>query len=257
MAMSKRSLLAGAIAAAAGYGTLRYGVPYVGSILFSGIDFEEIKKPPGYRRMSGGNSSVGRIALVGLDNDQDDEMKALVQQVSDDICLALFGAGQPASETVRIASFSDYNCPYCRVLTPILARMESESDGKIQIAWHELPLLGDLSILASQAALAAKKQGAYASFHKRLMRAAFLKTPEYIQRLAGDMGIDGDRLATDMQSQEIKDEISLSIALSKVFGFIGTPALVVGGTVVQGQISEKTLARLIEIERKDGPSRVC
>ncbi len=257
MAISKRSLLVGAVAAVAGYVTLRYAVPYAGSALSGGIDFEDIDNPPGFRRISGGNSSVSRMALVGLDDDQDDEMKDLVQQVRNDICLALFGAGQPVGGTVRIASFSDYNCPYCRVLTPILARMESDSAGAIRVSWHELPLLGDLSVLASKAALAAGRQGAYVAFHKRLMRAAFLKTPEYIQRLAGELGIDGDQLAADMQSPGVIGEIRQSIALSKVFGFIGTPVLVVGNTVVQGQISKADLTRLIKRERADGPARAC
>lgn len=262
MAMSKRSLLTGGIAFVAGYGVLRFAVPFVGDTLFNTIEFEDIGHPPGFRRILSGKSSISHIPLVGLERDQDGAMKALVQQVSGNVCPALFGPalfgpGQLTGGTVPIASFSDYNCPYCRILTPILAKLESASDGGIRIAWHELPLLGDQSVLASRAALAAKRQGAYVTFHARLMRAAFLKTPEYIQRLARDLGIDGDRLAADMQSPQIIAEIRQSVALSKIFGFIGTPALVVGNTVVQGQISERMLVRLIERERADGPVRAC
>ena len=257
MTISRRSLLVGGIAAAAGFGTLRYGIPFVSGLVAGGFDFQDMESPPGFRHLAAGKSSTGLNPFFALESRADDGMRAMVEQVQNDICAALFGPGELPADTVPIAYFSDYNCPYCRVLTPKLAKMEDAAGGRLRISWHELPLLGELSVLASKAALAAKRQGAYVEFHKRLMRAAFLKTPEYVRRLAEEMGIDGDRMATDMESAEVQAEIRQSAALSRIFGFIGTPALVIGNTVVQGQIGEQTLARLIRQERADGPTRAC
>jgi Protein-disulfide isomerase len=46
-------------------------------------------------------------------------------------------------------------------------------------------------------------------------------------------------------------------AIARIFGFIGTPALVVGRTVVVGAVSEGVIAALVEQERREGPPPVC
>jgi len=257
MAMSKRSLLGGGLAIVAGYAGLRYGIPAIGAAVSGALKFEQMTNPVGFRHFTGGNSSVRLNPLVGLENDQDAALQETISKVRNNLCAALFGPEPRSQGVVPIASFSDYNCPYCRVLTAQLAKLEQESGGSVRLTWHELPLLGDLSVLAAKAALAAKRQGAYLAFHQRLMRASFLKTPEYIQRLAGDLEIDGTQLAVDMQGPEVLAEIRNSLALSRIFGLIGTPAIVVGNTVVQGQIEERALAKLIKRERADGPYRAC
>lgn len=257
MATTKRDLLKGGIAIVAGYSALRFGAPAIVEAFSGGFQFEDIGDPPGFRQMSAGESSVGLNPLFGIQLERDPEMEALILSVRGRVCSALFGYDKPVGDMVRVAYFSDYNCPYCRVLTPIVAELEKQLTGQIAVSWHELPLLGDLSVLAAKAALAAKRQGAYVEFNARLMRPNFLKTPAYIQRMARDLGIDGEQLAKDMQSPEIIAEIQQSVALSKIFGFIGTPVLVVGASIVQGRISKSDLERLIDRERADGPNRAC
>ena len=68
---------------------------------------------------------------------------------------------------VRVITFFDYRCPYCRTLTKILSRMQS--DNNFQIIFKEWPILSESSVLAARAALAADKQDHYGAFHKRLM----------------------------------------------------------------------------------------
>jgi len=111
--------------------------------------------------------------------------------------------------------------------------------------------------LAAQAALAAKRQDAYVAFHKRLMRTPFGTTPEYLDVLAEDIGVDGARLRADMASEDVRRELRESSALADIFAFVGTPALVVGRTIVQGEIGDARLKRLIERERADGPIEAC
>jgi protein-disulfide isomerase len=135
--------------------------------------------------------------------------------------------------------------------------MEAASQGSIKVYWHELPLLGEASISAAKAALAAQRQGAYVNFHKRLMRTAFQVTPQYIEALAKDLSIDQDQLVSDMESEAVFRNLQESSALAQIFGFIGTPAIVVGRTVVQGEISDGQLLRLIEQERNDRSAGVC
>ena len=135
--------------------------------------------------------------------------------------------------------------------------MTNAMPNEVAVAWHELPLLGDSSNLAAKAALAAKRQGAYVTFHERLMTTPFQATPEFLSRLAGDLGVDEERLVADMESPEVVRELENSSALARVFAFVGTPALVIGRTVVQGQISDEMVRNIIELEREEGWNAAC
>ncbi len=260
--LTSRRLLGGLVVGGVGLFVARRPL---GALFAEDLAFESVPGVPGFRQMAGGSTSTGGSAsgTVGLfagldaadDADADSQLPQTVGQVRANICAALYPSGTPAGDLVQVASFSDYNCPYCRVQTEELA--EIAEGGGIDVAWHELPLLGDASVTAAQGALAAKRQGAYVAFHRRLMRAPFQTNQEYLDVLATDIGVDRARFLADMQSAEVADEIRRSRALAQIFGFIGTPALVVGRTVVQGQIGDAAMRKLIERERADGPVPGC
>ncbi|MWD29311.1 thioredoxin domain-containing protein [Aquicoccus sp. SCR17] len=220
-------------------------------------EFEPISDPAGFRRVSGGSSSLGANPFAGLDGTSEESSGLPVTEVRDSICTALYGEEPLAPGTVPVASFSDFYCPYCRVQTKELARLEDRMGDKIRVAWHELPLLGEASLLASRAALAAKRQGAYVRFQERLISTPFRANPGYLKALSEEIGISYSRLTADMSSDDVGHDIQVSAALADIFGFVGTPALVIGRTVIQGQVGAATLKRIIELERADGWSQVC
>ena len=61
----------------------------------------------------------------------------------------------------------------------------------------------------------------------------------------------------DMDGAAVSRRLAESAALAGLFGFAGTPALVVGRTVVVGAIGEARLRALIARERRDGPIPAC
>ncbi|SDI18330.1 Thioredoxin [Bradyrhizobium sp. Rc2d] len=68
-----------------------------------------------------------------------------------------------------VAEFFDYNCPYCRMMAPLMEQAES-ADPQLRIVYKEFPVLGPNSVFAAKAALAANKQGKYVAFHRALYR---------------------------------------------------------------------------------------
>lgn len=257
MAGSRRNLLYTALFLAGGYSLLRFGPPAVSNLLAEDFEFEPLAQPAGFRRIVAGQSTAGFDPFFGLDDKTGPDLSTTIEAVRADPCGTLFDGNRLASGVVPIASFSDYNCPFCRVLTLRLGELEEAAGGDVEVSWHELPLLGDASMLAAQGALAAKRQGAYVDFHRRLMRAPFQATPEYLEALSEAIGVDHDQLVEDMDSASVQEEIQRSSALAKAFAFVGTPALVVGRTVVQGEIDDAALKRLIDRERADGPIVAC
>lgn len=250
----RRRFLLGAVAAA---GALAWiGAPQLNRLRPRALDFTPIDDPPGFRRLRGGATSGAADPLAGLSAPVAPGPVVPESVLRADLCTALFGPGMPPGVT-PIASFSDYACPYCRVLTRRLAAIEAESGGAVRVAWREWPLLGPASEIAARAALAAGRQGAYAAFHAALMRGGFVVTPALLDTIAARTGIDAARMRADMASAEVAHDIAESRGLARLFGFPGTPALVVGRTVVVGEIADATLTALIAREREDGPPPAC
>ena len=259
MSGSRRGLLLGGLAVAGGYFALRDGVPVLRS-RFASLEFTTLDRPEGFRRIAGGQTSSGGFdPFVGLDADPQGRLDTSEAQaaVEADLCGTLFAGWSGDPNVVPIASFSDYNCPICRITTRRLAQLDDVAEGGARITWHELPILGETSLLAARAALAADRQGAYAAFQDRLLRSPFQATPDYLEAVAADLDLDHDRLATDMAGEAVSDRIARGLALRDLFGFAGTPAIVIGRTVIVGDVDEPTLARVIEVERGEGPPPAC
>jgi protein-disulfide isomerase len=134
---------------------------------------------------------------------------------------------------------------------------EIEDSDPVRITWHELPLLGPASRRAARASLAARRQGAYQVFHDRLMGTPIVPNDAYLRRIATDAGIDGDRLLDDMASDAVTDQLARTARLARLFGFYGTPALVVGRTALLGSVEKWQLRRLIEMEGTSSEPAPC
>ena len=69
---------------------------------------------------------------------------------------------------VTVVEFFDYNCPYCRRAMDVVQGLLDE-DPDVRLVYREWPILGEGSVFAAKAALAAREQGKYEAFHWALM----------------------------------------------------------------------------------------
>lgn len=253
--LTRRSVLFGGAVGLAALGYL--GLPTIRRLFVGTFEFENLATPTGFRRIAAREVSSVANPFVGVGPGDGRPSKADVDLILSDVCTALYGKRRFAPGVVPIASFSDYNCPYCRVLTQALSRLADGTKSRVDVAWHEWPIFGDISETAARAALAAERQGAYVDFHKQLMRSRFVPTDTYLQDLARRLDIDADLLLADMQSKPVAQKLAVSRGLAALFGLPGTPAMVVGRTLVVGAIDLPTLEALIARERADGPLTFC
>jgi len=143
--------------------------------------------------------------------------------------------GNPRGD-VTIVEFFDDECPFCKLLAPTLNELIAR-DKNIRVILTEFPILGPGSEIAARYALASKKQGRYPAFHAALMAD---KSPEHglteahILDVAAGLGLDVTRLKQDSQAPEIIVTLNRNRALGKTIGFIGTPGLIIGETVLSG-----------------------
>ncbi|WP_238367858.1 DsbA family protein [Mesobacterium pallidum] len=220
-------------------------------------EFEMLADPKGFRKIAGGEFSLSGNVFSGIGEDRKAAHELPLDAVRRNICGSLFGSSSGNTDVVPIASFSDFYCPFCRVQTKRLGELERELNGEVQVTWHELPLLGDASLLAARAALAADRQNAYVQFQERLLSSPFRANDAYLAALSEAIGVNHDRLISDMNSPEVTQQIRESAALAKTFGFVGTPAMVVGRTVIQGEVSDAVLRKLVDLERTENWIDAC
>ena len=134
---------------------------------------------------------------------------------------------------VSVVEFFDYRCPYCKQVLPILAKLRKE-DRNLRFVYKEFPVLGPDSLLASRAALASRPQGKYEAFHDALMASRGQLTETTIIQIAAEVGLDTERLKSDMAAPEINDIIDRNYRLAQTIGITATPSFVIGDRVVRG-----------------------
>jgi protein-disulfide isomerase len=150
--------------------------------------------------------------------------------------------GNPEGD-VTLVEFFDYRCTYCRrVVSSVQALMQE--DRELRIVFKELPVLGEDSVRAARAALAAGRQGRYTPFHFALMTSEDL-SPDAIRRLAEEVGLDPDQLEQDMDAPEIQQAIDANYRLAQELGIEGTPAFVIGEELIPGAVDKARLEALI------------
>lgn len=223
-------------------------------------EFRDRAFPEGFRELVVGRSISRLDSIAGPQPAPNATPSAQgTRRSTREVCDALFrdpatpAVGNPHS-SIQIAAFLDYRCPYCRTLTDILSAMQGDN---LRVAYKEWPVLGAASALAARAALAADRQGQYFAFHRRLMSSRFVPTMALIDEIAGELGISRSRLREDMDASEIAAAIDSNRVLASELALSGTPALVVGRTVVEGAIARAQLERLIRDVAAGGPSSSC
>jgi protein-disulfide isomerase len=150
----------------------------------------------------------------------------------------------PAEAEVAIVQFFDYKCGYCRRVSSTLSTL-LEKHKNVRMIYKELPILGPDSHIASRAALAAEKQGAYMAFHRELMTLNGPITPESIEGAGRKLGLDVTKLKADMSSKEVEGALMQNQRLANAIGVQSTPSFVIGGELISGAMDISRFEELI------------
>lgn len=152
--------------------------------------------------------------------------------------------GNKTSDCV-VVEFFDNQCPYCQLNEPELEKLLKE-DARIKLVLKEYPILGPVSTVASQAALASVKQGKYEAFHKALLtHKGHYDSDKVVFDIAKDVGLDLDKLRQDMKAAEIQKQIARNLDLGKALAIKGTPGFVIGDQIVAGASSMEELKQYV------------
>ncbi len=156
-------------------------------------------------------------------------------------------AGNPEGD-VTVVEFFDYRCGYCKRVFTRVERLLAEDAG-VKLVMKEFPILGPASLYASRAALAAREQGKYKPFHDALMGWRGDLSRADVLQVAREVGLDTARLQRDMASESITETINRNMTLARELGITGTPAFIIGDTLVPGAIEFDALRELVRRAR--------
>ena len=147
-----------------------------------------------------------------------------------------------------IYEFSDYNCGYCKRMFPTIQKLLTNNDD-IRLVVKEFPILGQSSLIAARAGVAAQKQGKFPAFHRELMDYRGKVSEAAIMTAARTAQLDLNQLRQDMDSPATNAIIDRTRAVAAALDLNGTPALVVGETIIPGAVSSNKLQNVINRER--------
>jgi len=149
--------------------------------------------------------------------------------------------------TKVIYEFVDYNCGYClKFHQQVLSVLNEDQNTKLIIM--QMPILGESSITFSKIAVAASFQNKFEEVHN------YLYSSERKSKMAdilGDlflMNIDIAQLEKDMNSEEVSKVILSHEQFVNDFKFNGTPAIIIGETIIPGYIEKEKIIEILENE---------
>jgi protein-disulfide isomerase len=149
---------------------------------------------------------------------------------------------------VTIVEFFDVRCGFCKQLHPTMAQLiQREND--VRVVLKDLPILGPNSVTAARALIAAQRQNQYGALYDALMRLREEPTEPVLRREAERLRLDWARLRRDMEDPATLARIERNIALARALDIQGTPAMVIGTTLLPGAVDLATLQRLTAAER--------
>ena len=101
---------------------------------------------------------------------------------------------------------------------------------------YRIEFLGEVSVFAARAALAAQGQGKHQAFHEAMLASKNELTKEEVFVIAARIGLDGKKLEDDMDSPEWQRALDRNSDLARHLGISGTPGFIVGSELILGPL---------------------
>lgn len=151
---------------------------------------------------------------------------------------------------VTIVEYSDFECPYCRAVSPAIQEVLSSYADQIRFVYKHNPL--SFHATAEPAAryfeaIAIQSEEQAWRFHDLVFQQqrTLSRGVEAVQEIAAALNIDHARLERDLQSDTVTQRLAADRAEAERFGFDGTPAFVINGVSLVGNHPKRDFDRII------------
>lgn len=151
---------------------------------------------------------------------------------------------------VVLVEFFDFNCPFCRQSSADVERLLRE-DPRLKVVFRDMPVLGPDSEQFAMASLSAAQQGKYRRFYDSVFKGQGALSQERLIRSVRQAGLDEGKVANDLQSKALREELEKNLSLGRALGLTGTPSYVVGNRILSGAVGYDELKDAVQQAREN------
>jgi Na+/H+ antiporter NhaA len=157
----------------------------------------------------------------------------------------------PDDASVTLVEYGDFECPFCGQAEPVVRELLSSSDDDVRYVWRHLPLndVHGSAQLAAEAIEAASAQGAFWPVYEAFLSHQDALAPPDITRIAQELGLDVERLWSEIRRHEYVPRIAEDVASADSSGVSGTPTFFINGRRHQGAYDIDTLSTAVRAAR--------
>ncbi len=157
----------------------------------------------------------------------------------------------PKNAPVTIVEFSDFQCPYCRRVQPVLAELNEQYKDRVRWAFKDLPLtdIHPEAMRAAQVARCAGEQGKFWEFRGKLFEKELFTDAMYTE-IASELKLKAEPLMNCADSGKYEQPVRREAQEARNLGLDGTPAFLVNGILLTGARPIDFYQRVIDRELK-------
>ena len=149
------------------------------------------------------------------------------------VTLDVTGYGPPLGDPgapVTLVEFSDFTCPYCQQLRPVLEKFVAERKGRLRLYYKPFPIEAHPNAReAAQAGEWARDQGIFWDFHDLMFQRPHFLSVDDLAGYASEAGKDGADLRAALESGKYRQKVEASQIEARLAGLRATPTLFFGG----------------------------
>jgi protein-disulfide isomerase len=151
---------------------------------------------------------------------------------------------------VALVEFSDFTCPYCRLVRPALEEFVRENAGRVKLYYKPFPIEShENAAEAAQAAEWARDQGLFWAMHDRLFDSPHALSVEDLADHARALGGDAEDLRASLASGKYRARVQAAQAEARSAGLRGTPTIFMNGRLLT-DLSPDALELALEDEEE-------
>jgi len=152
-----------------------------------------------------------------------------------------------ANAPVNMVVFSDFQCPYCGQLQPMVELLLEKNQDNLKVYFKHMPLnIHKYARPAALAAIAAQKQGKFWQMHDALFAEKEL-SEEKITAAAQSIGLDMNKFEKDKKSTSARKQLEGDMRDASRADVMGTPTIFINGRRVMKRDME-TMQEMINRE---------
>ena len=154
--------------------------------------------------------------------------------------------GKP-NAPVTVVMFTDFQCPACSAVYPVLKKVVLEYGDKVRLVVRDFPLvnLHENAFNAALAANAANAQGKFFVYKELLYKNQENLDKASLIKYAEQIGLNIEQFKLDLENKKFADEVRADMADGKSYGINATPTIFVNGVKVR-ELSAENFRNAIE-----------